>query len=120
MARPKESQELHCIIKQQLEAIGVIYSWGLCTAVYLEIEADYLFAWPPITTQELVTSLASSISFYKQVQFNAVLRRKYITYQPQMELALAVKSCVREMYMHIERKVPSTTKVVCPSRDHQS
>jgi hypothetical protein len=79
----KEVKNLHCIIKQQLEAIRVIYSWVLCTAVHLEIEADYLFAWPPITTQELVASLASSISFYKQVRFNAVLHRKCITYQPQ-------------------------------------
>ena len=69
--------------KQQLEAIGVIYSWVLYTVAHLEIEADYLFVWPPITTQELVTSFASSISFYKQVWFNAVLRRKCITYQPQ-------------------------------------
>lgn len=79
----KKVKNLHCIIKQQLKAIEVIYSWGLYTAVHLEIEADYLFAWPPITTQELVTSLASSISFYKQVRFNTVLCRKCVTYQPQ-------------------------------------
>jgi hypothetical protein len=39
----KKVKNLHCIIKQQLEAIGVIYV-GLYTGGSLEIEADYLFA----------------------------------------------------------------------------
>jgi hypothetical protein len=30
----KKVKSLHCIIKQQLEAIGAIYSWGLYTAVH--------------------------------------------------------------------------------------
>jgi hypothetical protein len=42
------------------------------------VEADYLLVWPPITEEELVTSLASLVGFYKQVRFNAVLHRKYI------------------------------------------
>jgi hypothetical protein len=96
----KKVKNLHCIIKQQLEAFGVIYSWGLYTAVHLEIEADYLFAWPPITTQELVILLASPISFYKQVRFDAVAQTvRYLS--TSMGPALAVKFlCARNVHVH--------------------
>jgi hypothetical protein len=82
------------------------------------VEADYLFAKPPMTEEELVTSL----EFGRLLQASSV---QYITAQKvppcgrRLPRNCSVR-CQREMYMYMELKTPSTTKVVYSSRDHQS
>ena len=78
----KKVKNFHCIIKQQLEAIGVIYSWGCMVINYYAGTSDF------------------ACEFDQLLQASSVQCTKYITINLNGASASREILCARNVHVH--------------------